>query len=141
MKRRHKPPYLLIVALFVLVGAAVWFNVPDLHRKDQIVDPHAGHDHGPGDGHNHDEPVADAGKSDPTKESMKEVLKEATGADRKPEAPTTEEATPRQVPTATKTKPAPPELVGKPKPNMQTTSTQWWDDKSMMGDKMKKSGR
>ncbi|MBV6458735.1 MAG: hypothetical protein HONBIEJF_01873 [Fimbriimonadaceae bacterium] len=140
MKRR-KPPYMLIVALFVLVGAAVWFNVPDLHREDPIVDPTAGHEHGPGDGHNHDEPVADASKPDATKESMKEVLQKATGADRKPEPPTTENATPRQVPTAAKTKPEPPEMLGKPKPNMQTTSTQWWDDKSMMGDKLKKSKR
>lgn len=141
MKRRRKPPYMLIVALFVLVGAAVWFNVPDLRRPDQVVDPLASHDHSPGDGHNHDEPIADAGKDDASKQSMKEVLKEATGVGRKPEAPTTQDATPRQVQTEAKTKPSAPDLLGKPKPNMQTTSTQWWDDKSMMGSKSKKSDR
>lgn len=141
MKRRRKPPYMLIVALFVLVGAAIWFNMPELRRQDQIVDPVAADSHGPGDGHNHDEPVADAGKLDPTKESMKDVLKEATGSGRKPESPKTEEASAKQVPTLPKSKPSAPDLLGKPKPNMQTTSTQWWDDKSMMGDKAKKSGR
>jgi ABC-type nickel/cobalt efflux system permease component RcnA len=143
MKRR-KPPFLLITALVLLVGAAVWFNVPELRDPTAaIVNTGQGHSHDDGHDHSHEEPKPNAGQSSSEKESMKSVLSDATGKGRKPEAPPqdTPQLEPTQAAASGPTQKLPPDMVGKPRPNMQNTATHWWDDTSMMGDKSKKSGR